>query len=474
MENTKGKLAGYWQKSGEKIVKAIKASEEELLFLHLLDLLNLWKSSGFVNTPFKENRGERTLMTHRYERRLDRILNPTNYENNCHQNIPGNGLSLIQQWHSTLKLDDKSPATRCDYLEKVSIFLRNGPNKQPADVEKKHCQNFLAEKSKSGRRTYKATLRQFFLWYYLDYKQADQSKVPRFVDTTLKVTGSAGKDKVSEENIPSEEDVETLLNNAWTHRDRALIALLADKGMRISEALALDIKDVNYDKAGIYLMVPEAKKDYESYRKNRLTWSRPALKDWLEAHPRQNEEEAPLFVKLQLPESEEKHSRMKYGAARQMMQTLRERAGVSESISLHSFRHYSTTQDRQKKHLRDSYIIDDKGWDDPSMLERYDHLTDDTVDRAHIKQMVEEGQLEKEVLEEIESGGKGEKTKLKLIRCPSCNTKNSPERDYCDQCSQPFSDDGIEEQERLKRLAREVMEETGALEEMEEKIMGEI
>lgn len=413
-------------------------------------------------------------MTHRYTQRIERVLKPYEYEkdnrSSCHTNLSDSQIEYLNRWHNQLHLDGKSEATRSDYLEKASIFLRR-TDKPIEEIDKNDAIGFLADKSEGGRRTYKATLRQFFLWFYLYEKEIPENELPRFINNQLKVKGQAGKNKVKKEDVPTEEEVKKLLKTAWNHRDRALIAILADKGMRISEALALEIKDVNFDPAGIYLMVPEAKKNYESYRKNRLTWSRPALKDWLENHPRRNEENAPLFVKLQNRQDEEDYQELKYDAARHMLEKLKKRASV-ENITLHKFRHYSTTKDRQKKHMRDSFIVKDKGWDDPSMLERYDHLTENEVDIAHIKQMVEDGQLEKSVLEEIENGnGSGEtEVTLELIRCPNCNHPNSPERDYCDQCNQPFNGEGIEKQERLKGLVRDAIEQKGLLEELEAEV----
>ena len=121
--------------------------------------------------------------------------------------------------------------------------------------------------------------------------------------------------------------------------------------------------------------------------------------------------------------------------------------------------------------MRDSFIVQDKGWDDPSMLERYDHLTDDTVDKAHIKQMVEDGQLDKSVLEKMNGDGEnGEVTELELIRCPNCGEPNSPERDYCDTCNQPFNEEGIDQQERLQNLAQELLQDKIEEEEIMEEL----
>lgn len=404
-------------------------------------------------------------MAHNYERRIQRILNPHDFDNNAsNQKLAEKEVELLNSWHNQLQLDGKSKATQADYLEKAAMLLRK-VDEEPDDIGKDELNDYLAGKSQGTIDTYKATLKQFFVWYYRSHLRVPEDEEPRFLEQQLTVSGG-GKDKVKEEDVPAKEEVEALLESAYNHRDRALIALLADKGMRISEALALDLSDVHYDEAGIYLMVPEAKKDYESYRRNRLTWSRPALKDWLESHPLQGEEDAPLFCSLHKKEGE--HIRMTYSAARGRLEAMKDRGEVSDNITLHKFRHYSATRDRQKKHLRDSYIVKDKGWDDPSMLERYDHLTDDTVDKAQIRQMVEDGQLDKSVLEDMSDSGNGEEQKLELIKCPNCGETNSPERDYCDRCNQPFTDEGISKQEQLRNAIQEYVEEKGLMDKLAE------
>lgn len=411
-------------------------------------------------------------MVRNYEKRKDRVLNPENHENNCHKNLTEEQIELLNLWNNQLQLDNKSDTTIVDYLEKSSRFLRSCNSEEVQEIGKEEVTAYLSGKSQNSLRTYKATLRQFFLWFYLDHLEVEEGDIPRFVDSKLKVSGTTAKNKVKKEDIPTEEEVQTLMKHAANHRDRALIALLADKGMRIKEALELEMQDVNFDQAGIYLMVPEAKKDYESYRKNRLTWSRPALKDWIEHHPRGDEDNPPLFVKMQTRVDEEPFRAMTYDAARQMLNKLMKRADLPEHrqdrLSLHKFRHYSTTVDRQKQHMRDSFIVKDKGWDDPSMLEKYDHLTDQEVDIAHIKQMVEDGQLDKSVLEDFGNGEEDDLKEIELIRCPNCSHPNSPERDFCDQCNQPFNDEGIEKQDQLREAIDEYIEEKGLMEKLEQ------
>lgn len=418
-----------------------------------------------------------------YTQRITRIRDGAG----IHGNLTPSQQQLLQRWDDQLKLDGKSLATRTDYLEKTSNFLRHEAVTDTAvsDLGKAEVNQFLADKG--TQRTvysYKAPLRQFFLWYYTDHRGVTDSEVPRFVEKQLK-DAPPRKGRVTPEDVPRKEEITQLMTATTNNRDRAVIALLADKGMRISEALSLTRSDVYRDRAGIYLMVPEAKKGYESYRKNRLTFSRPALQEWLDDHPRAGDN-APLFVNLQRRnecrncgnrgqtghcdqcggDTRSYYPQMQYDAARAMINSLKERAGVRESITLHKFRHYSATADLKNDYLKERFIVKEHGWDDPSMLDRYGHLTDDEVDRARIKQMVADGHLDKSVIEDGEDGNGDAAIELELIRCPNCRTRNSPERDYCDMCNQPFTDEAGEQQARLLNALRDYIEEHGLTEEI--------
>jgi len=57
----------------------------------------------------------------------------------------------------------------------------------------------------------------------------------------------------------TEAEVELLISKALNPRDKALIALLADSGLRIGEALKLRVKDIYFDDYGAFLIAPEGK-----------------------------------------------------------------------------------------------------------------------------------------------------------------------------------------------------------------------
>lgn len=90
---------------------------------------------------------------------------------------------------------------------------------------------------------------------------------------------------------------------------------------------------------------------------------------------------------------------------------------------------------RSKERLR-TYRKNLLTWSQPALKD----WLETHVDKAHIKQMMEDGQLDKSVLEKMNGDGENvEVTELELIRCPNCGEPNSPERDFCDTCNQPFN-----------------------------------
>lgn len=59
-----------------------------------------------------------------------------------------------------------------------------------------------------------------------------------------------------EEKIPSyllEDEVEMLINGITDPRDKAFVALLIDTGLRLSEALQLDVDDVNFEERTLFV-----------------------------------------------------------------------------------------------------------------------------------------------------------------------------------------------------------------------------
>lgn len=115
-------------------------------------------------------------------------------------------------------------------------------------------------------------------------------------------------------------------------RDEALFTLLYGAGLRIGEALALNIRDLDRASgAGLRISGKGGKE--------RLVPLLPAvlhaLLDWRRAHPSPTPN-APLFVGL-------RGKRLQPAVARRVMQTWRQQTGLDDSATPHAFRHAFAT-----------------------------------------------------------------------------------------------------------------------------------
>ncbi|EMA39160.1 site-specific integrase [Halobiforma nitratireducens] len=269
------------------------------------------------------------------------------------------------------------------------------------------------------------------------------------------------------EDIPTKDEVKQLMSAALNDRDRAIIAVLADTGMRLKELRYLQRKDVEFDKAGIAVMTPTAKQGVENprdrMRRNRLTFSRPAMQTWYENHPRV-EPDAALFCRLRSP-----YTDVTARGLQAMFYRLVDRAGLpaerQDRLSLHKFRHLSITEDRQKAFMRDSYVAKKHGHVDTTMLRRYDHLTSDDVDKAQVKAMVERGDLPPDALTEIEGGENGEDA-LNLVSCPNCGHAAAPDKALCPRCNQALDADTADKLDQLLTALRNYMDAQGVPDEI--------
>ena len=129
------------------------------------------------------------------------------------------------------------------------------------------------------------------------------------------------------------EDVGIVSDRASTQaRDQALFTLLYGCGLRIAEALALDIGEVK--RAGATLRVTG------KGGKQRLVPVLPAVHAavaaWLTLHPRGADPQAPLFVGL-------RGERLNPGVAQRTLRQYRRLAGLPEHATPHALRHSFAT-----------------------------------------------------------------------------------------------------------------------------------
>ena len=251
-------------------------------------------------------------------------------------------------------------------------------------------------------------LRNFLYWLGYDKD---------LVQKNTKIKNDASN-KLPEELL-TEQEIHLLMNAATLPRDRALIAVLADSGARISELARMRVKNVAWEADGAVINIPSGK---TGQRRVRLMWSMHALKQWIAHHPKANAADfmdAPLWT-------DKKARPMAYGNISQRLWRISKNAGVTKATNPHAFRHYHATQ-LAKLGLNEAQMCARLGWRLGSKMPRvYLHLSGADTDAALYRAFG------------VEKEGVKQPAPLKKPLCPRCCKENSLGDQFCRDCGMPL------------------------------------
>jgi len=233
---------------------------------------------------------------------------------------------LLDCYLDALKVQGRSDKT----IERYRYIITKMMNQIGVSTRKitvYHLRNYLAEMQKRGvADTTTEGIRQVFSAYF-NWLQRE-SLIEKNPTSNLGVIKCAKRKK----KVFSDVDMENMNTNCKSLRDRAIIAFLASTGCRISEAMALNRKDlIFYDIGGTECVV------HGKGNKERTVFVSDVagmlLKKYLEG--RTDDCDA-LFVNRY-------NQRMHPGGVREMMADLAKRAGV-DHIHPHKFRRTLATE----------------------------------------------------------------------------------------------------------------------------------
>lgn len=235
------------------------------------------------------------------------------------------------------------------------------------------------------------------------------------------------KHKKLPEDLLTQEEVEALLNECRNTRDRALIAVLYESGMRRGELLNLRIKNISFDENGTVVTIPDGK---TGARRIRLVFATSFIREWLAVHPNKNRESF-VFCSTREP-----FDVMSYDTVRHQLQNIAKRAGIQKRVNPHSFRHARATH--LAEHLTEAQMKTYLGWTAGSnMAAVYVHLSGKNIDNAILKMNGIE-------IDETHADG------FKVGRCPRCKELN-PEADlFCGKCGMPLKQEAKDRIEKDK------------------------
>ncbi len=229
----------------------------------------------------------------------------------------------------------------------------------------------------------------------------------------IKTTVNKNK-KILPEDILDEEEIMKLLDAATNTRDRAIIALLFDTGIRAGELLALRKKDIDMNGNPAHITVTGK----TGSRRIPIMFSVPFLGSWIDMR---KDMKANDWLWIGIGSWFNHNRQMDYSGLRMMLKKVAKRAKLDKRVYPHLFRHSRASNYANK--LTEQQLKIFFGWTgDSKMAATYVHLSGRDIDNAVLQA---NGQTPKN--EEA-------KPKLNVKVCPRCRNLNSITSTYCSTC----------------------------------------
>ena len=221
--------------------------------------------------------------------------------------------------------------------------------------------------------------------------------------------------------ILQEDNILTMVTQARTFRDKALLFVLYESGCRIGELARIKWKDVVFnDDSTVGLTLTDTKT-----RKTRhalLGASVEYLAGWRNNYPGTPDNDTFVFISAN-------GEPMEYRAMSQIISRTAKKAGVEKRVTPHLFRKSRITS-LIKQNYQES-VIKQAMWGNlgTNMFKTYVVLSEQDIDAEFRERM---GIQKKEIKED---------KKMVPRQCKSCFAMNGPQSNYCHVCGKPLTEE---------------------------------
>jgi integrase/recombinase XerD len=319
--------------------------------------------------------------------------------------LKGSGRSLARQ--------DKLIRT----VKKLAELLEPTPFRKATrqDLEEVMAKATMGKKGKHQVRVTDYTFRdfqeitkQFFGWLF-EVEDPRHEGYPKIVSWIRPKTPGP---TISSSDLLTPTEIKQLISATTDLRMKALVAVCAECGLRVGEALRLRIRDVAIQENYAEIAVPI--KGKTGTRKALSIGSLPLMYQWMDQHPDRDNPEAWLWTDDTYP--------LTYDRARFKLLEMKRKAKISKRLYFHLFRHTSATSNAG---LGENMLREIYGWSrNSSEPSTYVHLSGDTVKKTL-----------------LEKAGVQQKTETesKVVKCPRCGCLNAPDASICFKCKSALS-----------------------------------
>lgn len=237
-------------------------------------------------------------------------------------------------------------------------------------------------------------------------------------------SGRPREDSIPTDQLLTRDETLRLLKAHPASRDKALLAVLSESGMRAGEICALNICNVEFDKHGSVLTLPRGVAGLKTgARRVRLYEATPFLQAWYETHPHKDDPKAALFYSMS---RRAPMARMTPNALWQFVHRAGVTAGLKKEIHPHLFRHGAATE-RARLGWNEASMRAMFGWSRSSdMPSRYVHLAGLDYEKM---------ELERRGLLKDEDRAR---PALAPLTCRVCRATNLATSYFCNACRNPL------------------------------------
>lgn len=274
---------------------------------------------------------------------------------------------------------------------------------------------------KTGVHEHRRELKAFLFWLIDEgYNTTlDPKKLKKF-DTLAPETMTF---KASDLLLPDE--IEAMIHACHYSRDRAIIALLYEGGLRPVEIGRLTWRDIVFHKYGADVTVREKT---DRPRQIPIRWALPYVAQWRQDCPYPPEGDALMFCTL-VPKrlnGELRYLPLKDGSLRKQLKEVAAKAGVKRYKKPYQLRHTRIT-DLLNANVPESHVMQISHGGRTTMFSRYAHVTDSDAKMSILK-------LQGVDVEEMEK-----RPSLEARQCPRCNRINPRDVEWCGGCGHPLT-----------------------------------
>ena len=344
--------------------------------------------------------------------------------------------------------------------EKEVKYLVKEIDKYFAEIRRK--KGLDPEKPSWSEYDYKSILLKFMRWlrsekgYPEDYPNKEIVEAAKIL---LKFKGArppemakiqivTPEESVKPDDIPQAWIFRALRESAENIRDEAFFAIAEEWGPRIGGIGRLTIRQVKFDDFGAWIYPEDKTHRGEPVR---LVWSAKFLKRWLDVHPFNDDQDAPIWIDLNCKDYPKP---ITYNGFRKIIQRAIKRHNkkaeasngkipkIERNIRTHFFRYFAQIRDEIDGVPR-SVQIRQRGWSPNSKQpDRYAKLASVHVDEYFRKKYGKEDENGKEI---------------EPVRCPRCDEINPPAAKTCVRCGLPLDARERYDVDKSKQVLKEVL-----------------